>query len=102
VWYNCSGIFIAFATFGMHNRSLVGRITVVQEQRFRLTTDDGRSFLFILDRKSPIQLSALYRLRESHTPVRIEYSGEPNTGSGIAHVVQPIDDNLPRSPNGVI
>src|SRR6476661_3677719 len=78
----------------MHNRCLVGRITVVQEQRFRLTTNDGRSFLFILDRKSPVQLPAVYRLRGSHTLVRIEYSGEPNTNSGIAHIVQPIDDNL--------
>ena len=73
----------------MHNRSLVGRITVVQEQRFRLTTEDGRSFLFILDRKSPVQLPAVYRLREFHTLVRTEYSGEPNTSSGIAHVMQP-------------
>ena len=89
VRYNCSGICIAFQTFEMHNCSLVGRITVVQEQRFRLTADDGRTFLFILDRKSPVPLPAVYRLPESHTLVRIEYSGEPNTSSGIAHVVQP-------------
>ena len=84
----------------MHNRCLVGRITVVQDQRFRLTTDDGRSFLFILDRKSPVHLPAVRRFQESHSQVRVEYSGEPNTGSGIAHIVQAIDDNLPRTTHG--
>ena len=86
----------------MHNRCLVGRITVVQEQRFRLTTEDGRSFLFVLDRKSPVHLPAVRRFRESDRQVRIEYSGEPNTGSGIAHIVQPIDKNLPRTTHGAI
>jgi len=76
----------------MQTRCLAGRITVVQEQRFRLTSDDGRSFLFILDRKSPVQLPAVRCLKESDIPVRVEYSGEPNTGSGIAHTVRPIDE----------
>ena len=76
----------------MQTRCLAGRITVVQEQRFRLTSDDGRSFLFILDRKSPVQLPAVRCLKESDIPVRVEYSDEPNTGSGIAHTVQPIDE----------
>ena len=72
----------------MHARYLAGRITVVQEERFRLTTEDGRSFLFVLDRKSPIHIAAVRRLQKSRTPVRVEYSGEPNTRSGIAQLVQ--------------
>jgi hypothetical protein len=71
----------------MQNRYLAGWITVIQEARFRLVTDDGRSFLLTLDRKSPVQLPAIRLLQKSHTPVRVEYSGEPNT----AHLVQPLD-----------
>ena len=75
----------------MQNRYLAGWITVMQEARFRLVTGDGRSFLLTLDRKSPVQLPAIRLLQKSHTPVRVEYSGEPNTDSGIAHLVQPLD-----------
>lgn len=76
----------------MHKRYLTGRITVIQEDRFRLATVDGRSFLFTLDRKSPVQLPAVRLLQKSRTPVRVEYSGEPNTDSGIAHIVQPLEE----------
>jgi len=85
----------------MQTRCLAGRITVVQEQRFRLTSDDGRSFLFILDRKSPVQLPAVRCLKESDIPVRVEYSGEPNTGSGIAIPCGRLM-NCPRTVHGAI
>ena len=81
----------------MHERHLTGRITVVQEERFRLTTEDGRSFLFVLDRKSPVHISAVRRLQKSRTPVRVEYSGEPNTRSGIAQLVQAVNEISPRT-----
>jgi hypothetical protein len=76
----------------MHQRHLTGRITVVQEERFRLTTEDGRSFLFVLDRKSRVPISAVRRLQKTQSQVRVEYSGELNTGSGIAQVVQPVNE----------
>lgn len=82
----------------MQERYLAGRIIVVQEERFRLTTDDGRSFLFVLDRKSPVHISAVRRLQKAHTEVRVKYSGEPNTGSGIAHLVQPVNEIFPEDP----
>jgi hypothetical protein len=75
----------------MQKRYLAGRITVIQEQRFRLATSDGRSFLFTLDRKSPVQLPEVRLLQKFRTPVRVEYSGEPNTACGIAHIVQPLE-----------
>jgi hypothetical protein len=78
----------------MQTRYLAGHITVVQEERFRLTTADGRSFLFVLDRKSPVQIAAVRRLQKAHTPVRVEYSGEPNTGSGIAQLVEPVNESF--------
>ena len=76
----------------MQRRYLAGRITVIQEQRFRLDTNDGRSYLFTLDRKSPVQVPTVRLLQKSRIPVRVEYSGEPNTGSGIAHIVQPLEE----------
>ena len=81
----------------MQTRYLAGHITVVQEERFRLTTEDGRSFLFVLDRKSPVQIAAVRRLQKAHTPVRVEYSGEPNTGSGIAQLVEPVNESFSRT-----
>ena len=75
----------------MQKRYLAGWITMIQEGRFRLGTGDGRSFLFTLDRKSPVQLSTVRLLQKSHIPVSVEYSGEPNTASGVAHIVQPLE-----------
>lgn len=62
-----------------------GRITIIQEQRFRLVTDDGRGFLLTLSYKAPLELNDLTRLQRTHTRVLVEYTGEPNLTSGIAH-----------------
>ena len=69
-------------------RVLSGHITVVQEQRFRLVTDDGRGFLFTLPHDAPLQLSDLNRLHKTNACVEIEYTGEPNLGSGVAHAIR--------------
>jgi hypothetical protein len=71
-------------------RSLTGHVSLVQEQRFRLITDDGQGFLFTLARKAPLQLSDLQHLQKSHVRVRVEYTGEPNTKSGVVDAVQPL------------
>jgi hypothetical protein len=83
----------------MQKRYVAGRITAIQEERFRLATNDGRSFLLTLDRKSPVQLPVMRLLQKSHIPVRVEYSGEPNTDSGIAHIVQPLEQQSPQFPD---
>src|SRR5437773_5256681 len=75
---------------GMPKLTLTGHISLVQEQRFRLITDDGRGFLFTLARKAQLQLSDLQRLQKSHVRVRLEYTGEANTKSGLAEAVQPL------------
>lgn len=67
---------------------LSGYISVVQEQRFRLVTDDGRGFLFTLAHDAPLQLSDLSRLQMTHAHVEIEYTGEPNLTSGVAHAIR--------------
>ena len=63
-----------------------GQITTIQEQRFRLITRDGRGFLFTLAD------GATDNLRRSHAlglDVVVEYTGEPNVATGIAHAVRP-------------
>jgi hypothetical protein len=70
--------------------SLVGRITVVQEQRFRLTTDGGQSFLFTLGHGAPLDADTLCRLLASGTRVNVAYEHQPDLASGIAHSVQPV------------
>jgi hypothetical protein len=74
----------------MQEHEAVGHISLVQEERFRLITDDGRGFLFTLGRKADVQVADLQKLRESHAPVRVEYRGEPNTTSGVAEVVETV------------
>ena len=70
-------------------RTAKGYIGVVQEQRFRLTTDSGQSFLFTLARDARISADDLRRLHESGAHVVVEYEGEPNLTSGVAHDVRP-------------
>jgi hypothetical protein len=71
-------------------RILTGHISLLQEQRFRLITDDGRGFLFTLARSASFQLPELQHLQKSHTRVRVQYSGDPNTVSALVEAVEPI------------
>ena len=61
-----------------------GHITVVQEQRFRLTTDAGQSVLFTLANDAGVGSADLRRWHERGTRVAVEYDGEPNLASGVA------------------
>jgi hypothetical protein len=65
-----------------------GRITLVQEQRFRLATDDGPSYLLVLAHDAPLDEADLDRFKRESTPVLVEYSGEPGLDSGVAHSVR--------------
>jgi len=72
----------------MKHRVLAGYVTVVQEQRFRLLTDNGRACLFTLGRKSSLQPAALRRIQKSRSRIWIDYSGEPNTASAVVHEIR--------------
>lgn len=71
-------------------RTVQGRITVVQEQRFRLVTEDGHGLLFTLGNSLRYGAEDLRRFHAAQTPVVVEYSGEPNLQSGVAHVVRAV------------
>jgi hypothetical protein len=63
-------------------RTARGNITIVQEQRFRLVTDDGRGLLLTLAYDAYAPNGDLQRLHDSNTRVIVEYTGEPNLESG--------------------
>jgi urease accessory protein UreE len=68
-------------------RTVRGRITVVQEERFRLLTDDGRGLLLDLAADANVDADELLALRDAGTHVAVEYEGEPNLASGVARRV---------------
>jgi hypothetical protein len=70
-----------------------GSLIVVQEQRFRLLTDRGQGLLLTLAPTAPVQTEDLCRWYEAQMPVTVEYTGEPNLTSGIAHQVRPLAED---------
>ena len=72
---------------------LKGHITVVQEERFRIVTDDGRGFLLTLARGADSTAAELERLRNEHARVRVTGSGDPGIASGLAHKVETLQAN---------
>ena len=64
-----------------------GHISVVQEERFRLITDEGAGLLLTLSHKANASPDDLCRYHEQKAHVRVDYDGEPNFASGIAHRV---------------
>ena len=64
---------------------LIGRIVVVQESRFRLSTPTGQSFLLSLRHDADAEL--LGRYQRDKCQVLVEYSGEPGLASGVARSV---------------
>jgi hypothetical protein len=74
-----------------HNRTVEGRITVIQEERFRLAMDNGRSLLFTLGRDARLTIDQLDQLKRAGARVRVAFTGEPNEASGVATEVRPVD-----------
>ncbi len=71
-------------------RQLRGRIILVQEDRFRMVANSGGGYLFTLSLKSGIDQQDLERFRDADAEVLLEYEGEPNLASGVAHSVEPL------------
>jgi hypothetical protein len=64
-----------------------GHITVVQERRFLLMTDDGHGCQLTLAHDAPLDADALHRFHERGVHVAVEYDGEPGVADGVAHRV---------------
>lgn len=65
-----------------------GIITVVQEQRFRLITDAGQGLLLTLAHDASVDNNGLKHLHETLAHVDVEYEGEPNLQTGVAHSIR--------------
>ena len=64
-----------------------GRIVSVQEQRFRLATDDGQVYLLTLGRDAPLDAATLAELHGRSAHLTVSFSGSPNLSGGVAHAV---------------
>jgi hypothetical protein len=68
---------------------VTGRLTQVQEQRFRLALDDGPTYLLTLAHDAANDPADLHAFLRSRARVVVEYEGEPGLVSGVAHAVRP-------------
>jgi hypothetical protein len=66
-----------------------GHITIVQEDRFRLVTDDGQGFLFTLSAHGSTTPADLLRFLHAGTHLEIEYSGIPGLENCVVRKVRP-------------
>lgn len=66
-----------------------GTIAVVQEQRFRLITDEGQGLLLTLSHKARANPNDLWRYHREAAYVLVDYTGEPNMETGVATAVVP-------------
>ncbi len=69
-------------------RELKGHIVVVQEERFRVVDELGRSFLFDLSHSSSIGNEDLLNLNAAKADLIIQYEGEPELETGVAHSIR--------------
>lgn len=60
---------------------LRGRITIVQEDRFRLEDAEGRGYLLTAGRKSGVSMADLNYWREGQIVVTVTYEGPPDLGA---------------------
>jgi hypothetical protein len=69
-------------------RNTAGRIVAVQEQRFRLLTDEGQVVLLTLARDARLDGPSLAELYRHRAHVAVAFSGQPNLTGGLAHAVR--------------
>ena len=70
-----------------------GRIMLCQEGRFRLASTDGRSTLFILSRKAPLEPQDLESLARRMAPVEVRHEPAPGLNARLAHDITEIDEH---------
>jgi hypothetical protein len=60
---------------------ILGQITIVQEDRFRLQDEQGRGYLFTLSRKSAVSTADLAHWNQAQIPINVQYDGPPDLGA---------------------
>jgi hypothetical protein len=66
-------------------QSVTGVITLVQETRFRLVTDQGQGKLFLLSHDAPLEPQDLPDLQRDETRVTVHFTDADDLIAGIAH-----------------
>lgn len=67
-----------------------GHISVVQEGRVLLVTEDGRGFVLTLPHSTLIADRELQRLKADAVPVEVEYDGEPSLDTAALRSVREV------------
>ncbi|MFW5811104.1 MAG: hypothetical protein ACOC3W_08110 [Thermodesulfobacteriota bacterium] len=70
-------------------KRLIGRILLVQEDRFRLVGRTGKGYLFSMSHNARAGSRDLQQWRRANFHVLVRFSGEPNLKNGIAYSVEP-------------
>lgn len=68
--------------------SITGTVTVVQEGRFRLASDDGIVRQFVLSRDAALEPQDLPPLATGQVRVRVHCRGSDHLIAGIAHRIE--------------
>jgi hypothetical protein len=74
----------------VHMRSVAGELIAVQEQRFKIKTEDGRVLLLTLGNGVTCQGEQDLWCR-SASLVHVEFEGDPNLVSGLAKLIEPVE-----------
>ena len=69
-------------------RQLTGRIISLQEDRFRLATDDGQVVLLTLAPSAGQDATTLADWQRRGVRLDVRLSGEPNLAGGVARLLQ--------------
>jgi hypothetical protein len=65
-----------------------GRLIQLQEQRFRLATTDGPTYLLTLAHNARASADDLRRWLRAGAEVTVEFDGEPGLASGVARALR--------------
>jgi hypothetical protein len=74
----------------------VGRVNLVQEGRFQLVEDDGRSTLFILGHDAPLEPQDLPALQRRGTRIAVRCDPAPGKLAWVAHSIRILEDQAPE------
>ncbi|WP_448192575.1 hypothetical protein [Azospirillum sp. sgz301742] len=66
-------------------RTVEGTITLSQEGRFQLVSDEGIAKLFVLAHDAPIEPQDLPPLARTHARITVRYDERPGLIAGIVH-----------------
>jgi hypothetical protein len=69
----------------------IGRVSLVQESRFQLVEDDGRSTLFVLSHAAAIEPQDLPALQRDSSRIAVRCDAAPGKVAQVAHAIRILD-----------